>query len=853
MAKPETPVRRLRSTTTYYLDLQEHESLPLGGLPTNKNVLEVILFFKAEKKNTSVDKLVSCPLSYQDFVPKCSNPGGCLQNSEGNARCVVSQIIERYSQACIPNLRPDKIKTSCVALFKLYWEDIRKHRDRKNPGQSVIDKRQAFKEKLGSLFKAYPDKVEDEIKSDSKRTEQDIKEDLSFFADQQQDWPLRKMGFNTLDRRYKQAVVAAEEREARKRQREATFQARREREAERRKRSLIRVLSADLDSIVGESNNNNSNNNNPDKKDEEWKKYTPTKKKKGGKKTGQTVFIPPNLLALTVPLATICNLSTGQHATMVSGILSKLGCDLDKFTVSYASAARLRLLVNSKVAKNIKLNYTKEVRSKGARIIIHYDGKLMEILLRFLVKRKKNDRVGILAKSPDLPEDAREQLLGIPELASGTGKLMFLISCLPFTIFPGLAQKNAIVELLEYFGITGHVIGMAQDTTAANVAREKGTFARLCKELDRPLLRVDCRRHVTELEVKHYSVPVSGRNTSAPGDLLFKQYREKFDSIRQEVNYKELVTFQWPEEGTFIHRKASEVLALIRKLLDQNQFKRGDYLELTKLVFIFLTGETKINGKEFRLAKPHCVSHARFMQRGLYYLTLYLLGPQADYMNYSEEEQREVDIMAEYTALFYTSRFLQSSLPAEAPILDLHNIRDLRELRDQAKEEFNKDPENRTKEIKVEAVKSNLKNVYLHLDYITEANIVFALAGNMMDDADKKVIATAIWDQLQKVGGNVEKFPFHPDYLKKLNISCLWPEEVAWPDLSKFVGQYSLLLFYHLDMADNESLSWLTKEPQEWDKEVEFCIFQDFVKNIDVTNDCAERQVTKHLNIFVSN
>ena len=122
-----------------------------------------------------------------------------------------------------------------------------------------------------------------------------------------------------------------------------------------------------------------------------------------------------------------------------------------------------------------------------------------------------------------------------------------------------------------------------------------------------------------------------------------------------------------------------------------------------------------------------------------------------------------------------------------------------------------------------------------------------------MDDADKKVIATAIWDQLQKVGGNVEKFPFHPDYLKKLNISCLWPEEVAWPDLSKFVGQYSLLLFYHLDMADNESLSWLTKEPQEWDKEVEFCIFQDFVKKIDVTNDCAERQVTKHLNIFVSN
>ena len=82
----------------------------------------------------------------------------------------------------------------------------------------------------------------------------------------------------------------------------------------------------------------------------------------------------------------------------------------------------------------------------------------MEILLRFLVKRKKNDRVGILAKSPDLPEDLREQLLGIPELANGTGKVRLLTSCLPFAIFPGLAQKNAIVELLVHFGIVGHVM-----------------------------------------------------------------------------------------------------------------------------------------------------------------------------------------------------------------------------------------------------------------------------------------------------------------------------------------------------------------------------------------------------------
>ena len=70
-------------------------------------------------------------------------------------------------------------------------------------------------------------------------------------------------------------------------------------------------------------------------------------------------------------------------------------------------------------------------------------------------------------------------------------------------MFSGLAQKNAIIELLEFYGITVNVIGMSQDTTAANVGKDKGAFGRVCKELDLCLLRIYYRRHVIELEVKH--------------------------------------------------------------------------------------------------------------------------------------------------------------------------------------------------------------------------------------------------------------------------------------------------------------------------------------------------------------
>ena len=219
-------------------------------------------------------------------------------------------------------------------------------------------------------------------------------------------------------------------------------------------------------------------------------------------------------------------------------------------------------------------------------------------------------------------------------------------------------------------------------------------------------------------------------------------------------------------------------------------------------------------------------------------------------MNYSYEEQREVKIMAEYIALFYGPRFLQSSLPAEAAFLDLKNIRELRELRDLLEEELNRHPENEDTRKRAEAVESNFSNVYLHPEYLSPANIVFSLAGDMMADEDKKAIALAIWAELLKVGGKADSFHYHQDYLKKPDICALWPEDVQWPDLSKFVGHYSLLLFYYLNMADEVSLSWLKEEPKEWHTDVDFATFKNFVRKIDVTNDCAERQVTKQFAII---
>ena len=86
--------------------------------------------------------------------------------------------------------------------------------------------------------------------------------------------------------------------------------------------------------------------------------------------------------------------------------------------------------------------------------------------------------------------------------------------------------------------------------------------------------------------------------------------------------------------------------------------------------------------------------------------------------------------MAEYTALYLLRPQVSPEFPA---CRGLRNIRDIRELRDMAREELNKDRDNRAMRLRQEAAQKNLDNIYLHPQYVTQQNIVFSLAGKVME------------------------------------------------------------------------------------------------------------------------
>ena len=74
----------------------------------------------------------------------------------------------------------------------------------------------------------------------------------------------------------------------------------------------------------------------------------------------------------------------------------------------------------------------------------------------------------------------------------------------------------------------------------------------------------------------------------------------------------------------------------------------------------------------------------------------------------------------------------------------------------------------------------------------------------------------------------------------------VWPDRLLssgeLPDLSAFLGPESWLLFNKLGFSDVE-MEWLMLDPSDWHKMSCFVRFQDFVKNLDIVNDSAERGV----------
>ena len=384
-------------------------------------------------------------------------------------------------------------------------------------------------------------------------------------------------------------------------------------------------------------------------------------------------------------------------------------------------------------------------------------------------------------------------------------------------------QANAIIDLATEWGCVENIIGGCCDTASANLGKNNGAIPIMENRLGHPLLKFECQRHVWELHVKFYGISISRRESKGVGDKLFTEIRNKWDKkIAGNIDYGDLCFFDW-NQGDFLVQKARESLEYIEKLLesDSDLFRhRSDYKSLAMLVRVYLTGDTH----GFKFSLPIKTSHARFLQRGLYYLTGDLLSYQLDFL--TDEDFQEISYMAEFVALFYAPWFFKSSLSSDSPLNDLDIIDDMRKLRDNSSD----DPR------VVIAAEKCLESVNRHSKFLHPQLVPMAIGSDKVTIGEKRAIDKA----LIAVKDDFDIKKVDTDYTK-FDVMKIWPETSSRPSLSKFVTKDSWLMFHLLDLLDDpDKTEWLNQDVKEW-RGAGYERFVKFVRNVDVVNDCSER------------
>ena len=110
-----------------------------------------------------------------------------------------------------------------------------------------------------------------------------------------------------------------------------------------------------------------------------------------------------------------------------------------------------------------------------------------------------------------------------------------------------------------------------------------------------------------------------------------------------------------------------------------------------------------------------------------------------------------------------------------------------------------------------------------HLWYLSPSTVLFSLASKKLEDNDKSSIAARLLSQPEKIKLG------YPDF----------PKLTDKTELQDLVTPNSWQLFDILKMSPD----WLALPPAEWDSNPDYIEFRNFVRQVKVTNDCAERGV----------
>lgn len=656
-------------------------------------------------------------------------------------------------------------------------------------------------EKLNTLFDVAPSNLYQQMKSSMNPK---WKTDYDFYLNQQI-YPQTQM-ISGCDMK----TTDLEERRAKRIETEVK---RNEKEAERQRENVSpQTLSQsetaaydfwwwDIDSDISDHSDVSDDDcqNDPDWKDPS---VPPAKKyRKAFTKKPDTMTVEMNLKSIfenTTAAAIRAKLTAAQHLELLSSFVNQCtDASTESVTASLSTCKRQRKKKIKMLSKKIHKSFIPPKFPSA-----HWDGKCVKYL-----SGEAFDHEAVCLSGPlDL---AHPQFLGAPVLDPATG------------------QNTAAVtrEMLEAWNIDlNELFATIWDTTAVNSGVENGACACLERERGSAYLWCACRHHIYEIHMTHVYEVIRGR-TTATEDPVMKRFKGLWTPYQHGVD--NLTTFTWPRnQQSPRYILANKTREYVRQCMQNMVFEREDTMELVELVAAVLDIPIVRHGQA-RPLSIRCVGaihHARFMAKALVVLKMFLLY-QKYRAHFTNEEWRDIKKVADFVVLIWARYYLQSSLPAHAPRLDLELLEDAVAYRG-------------TNRAASTALVNSLTN---HLWYLCPELVVLSLFDEAVSDQQKSAVAQAILQHPipahfapGKPGGR--KFeqvsPILQDFITR--------RTPVVPSLSAFVTERSWLLFH---LVGRGAAQWLEREPEEWPLDEDYMFTSRVVHDMLVVNDCAERNI----------
>ena len=197
---------KTRSVTDYWMVGQENPVLPVGVLPTHRDILKEVLYKRSLPENKSLDQL-SLSLVSSNFQIQM------LQRDAPIILTTRSVLFSRQSgdinqEAGTKTINDRSIAEKIVELYNDY-QAIKK---KSETSKGAVEARNSFEAFLDTIFNVMRPDAEDLIRADSSRSRQRNEEYLAFLQNQKKE---RKQRMSSIDQKHVKIMQNKEEREAR--------------------------------------------------------------------------------------------------------------------------------------------------------------------------------------------------------------------------------------------------------------------------------------------------------------------------------------------------------------------------------------------------------------------------------------------------------------------------------------------------------------------------------------------------------------------------------------------------------------------------------------------------------------